>query len=79
MLAADEAPDQAETHDSANDVARPDVDRQEIIFREVRCKKRYHESPVSNSNNGIPDFYAVFGNSHVPSQMFIEGNNLDGK
>ena len=76
MPATDEAPNQAETYDSAYDVARPDVDRQEVVFREIRCEKRYHQGPVSDSNNGVPDFYAVFGNSHVPSQMLSKATIL---
>ena len=69
VAAADEAPDQAKTNDGTDDVTRPDVYRQEVVFNEIRGQKCAHQGPVPDSNKRIPDIQGAFRKSHVNSQL----------
>ena len=54
MPGSDESPEDAKEDDSADGVARPNVETEYILLGQIRDEERYRQAPVGESDERIP-------------------------
>ena len=55
MGRADEAPQHAGDDEEADDIARPDMHLEQVVFGEVGDGEAHHQGPVEHAHERVPD------------------------